>query len=376
MMERSGLSRNKAFGRNGVPRLTGDSGLSIALGNHYLDRLTCTLETAPGGLNPVFSPHSFRSLRSFALVLSVCLALLAGAGNALAATPDLLVASQGSSQILRYNGTTGTYIGVFASNPAMDGPESISYGPDGSLYVASGFSNNVTKFSSINGAYMGQFVPAGTAGLSNPQSLTFGPDGNLYVLTHSTAASEAIWKFNGTTGAFISKFGTGGGNGDTDGLTFGPDNNLYQGRRTTDNILKFDGTTGGSLGVFATDPTNLSVASNLAFGPDGNLYVSNVSPGGVARYNGTTGAFIDFFIPSGDATWGLKWGSDNKLYVGFTGSNEIKRYNSAGTFLDQFTTSGTPLNGPFSFAFAPEPGSISLLVIGMGAAVLRRRARR
>jgi hypothetical protein len=74
----------------------------------------------------------------------------------------------------------------------------------------------------------------------------------------------------------------------------------------------------------------------------------------------------------------LKFSSDNKLYVGFTGTNEVKRYNAtSGAFLDTFIPAGTGgLNGPFSFAFAPEPGSISLLLIGTGAALLRRRARR
>ena len=218
---------------------------------------------------------------------------------------------------------------------------------------------------------------SGTAGLTNPASLAFGPNGNLYILTHSTTSTQAIWEFDGGTGAFISKFGNnGGGDGtnaaSTDGLAFDSSGNLWQGRRSSDSIIEFNSS--GSQVQTIVDDTNLAVTSSLAFGPDGNLYVANVSPGGVARYNASTGQFMDFFVPSGTATWGLAFSGDNKLYVGFTGDNHVERYNATtGLDMGQFIASGAGgLNGPFSFAFAPEPASAGMLLIGLGVASMRR----
>jgi hypothetical protein len=148
---------------------------------------------------------------------------------------------------------------------------------DGSLYVASG-SNNVTKFSSINGVY-GRVRPRRHCGWR--QSLTFGPDGNLYVLTHSTAASEAIWKFNGTTPP--SSVPHRRRERRHRWLTFGPDpDHEMPNHRQYPEIRRHER---ASLGVFATDPTNLSVASNPPSGRTETLRQQR-QPGGVA---GTTG---------------------------------------------------------------------------------------
>ena len=55
---------------------------------------------------------------------------------------------------------------------------------------------------------------------------------------------------------------------------------------------------------------NLTVA--VVFGPDGNLYVSGSNSDNVVRYNGTTGAFIDEFIPAGSG------GLNGHHYILFT----------------------------------------------------------
>jgi hypothetical protein len=34
----------------------------------------------------------------------------------------------------------------------------------------------------------------------------------------------------------------------------------------------------------------------MTFGPDGNLYVNSIQTDQVLRYNGTTGAFLDAFV--------------------------------------------------------------------------------
>ena len=75
--------------------------------------------------------------------------MISGAGSSLA------------SEVLRYDGTTGDFIDVFASG----------------------------------------------GGLDIPVHLTFGPDNNLYV----TSLLTGVLRYNGTTGDFIDVFPSGGG---------------------------------------------------------------------------------------------------------------------------------------------------------------------
>lgn len=65
-------------------------------------------------------------------------------------------------------------------------PEGIALGPDKNIYVASTDSNNVLKFNGTTGAFMGKFVTDGSGGLNGPRGVTFGPAGSLFV-TSSTS---------------------------------------------------------------------------------------------------------------------------------------------------------------------------------------------
>ena len=76
------------------------------------------------------------------------------------------------------------------------------FAPDGSLLVSSG-TNEVLRYDGTTGAFLGAFVAAGNGGLSNPRSLAFGPDGNLYV---SSSGSNSMLRFSGSTGAFLGTF--------------------------------------------------------------------------------------------------------------------------------------------------------------------------
>src|SRR5205823_3419834 len=68
--------------------------------------------------------------------------------------------------------------------------------------------------------------------------------------------------------------------------------------RNTNNVLRYNGTTGASMGTFASGG-GLSAPTGLTFGPDGNLYVASQNTDSVLRYNGTTGAFLNTFVSTG-----------------------------------------------------------------------------
>ena len=270
--------------------------------------------------------------------------------------PDLLVASQGSASVLRYVGQTGAFIDAFVpagsgglASGCFQGPGGMLFGPDGNLYVTSGGnSDSVLRYDGRTGEFIDQFVTSGSGGLNQPTGLIFGPDDNLYVSSGNPAvpSSDNVLRYDGQTGAFIDEFvpaGSGGMNGPT-GLEFGPDGHLYVCGVISDNVLRYDGQTGAFIDVFAS--TGLNAPVELRFGPDDNLYVTSALTAAVLRFDGQTGDLIDQFVPPGsgglDHPAGLRFGPDGNLYVSDFFMDRVLRYDGqTGVFIDVFVSSGS-----------------------------------
>ena len=122
-------------------------------------------------------------------------------------------------------------------------------------------------------------------------------------------------------------------------------NDLLVGSRGSNDVLQYDGETGGFTDTFASGG-GLDSPEGLVFAPLGTfLYVSSKGSDGILRYNGSTGDFIDEFIPalSGglDNPRGLVIGPDGRLYVSSGGTDAILRYDArTGDFIDEFASDG------------------------------------
>jgi DNA-binding beta-propeller fold protein YncE len=148
--------------------------------------------------------------------------VLAGSGGlfsprSLAFGPDQdLYVSSATGEVLRYDGATGAFLGVFVDTGGNGGGPVDPYGlafHEGKLYVASYFPSEVKAFNAATGAFHSTFVASGAGGLSGPTSLAFGPGGDLFV---TSLGNDTIRRYAGTTGAFLSAF-IGPGSGGLDG---------------------------------------------------------------------------------------------------------------------------------------------------------------
>ena len=288
------------------------------------------------------------------------------------ATNEYLLASDREGRnILRYDAETGAFVDVLVSAGSgnMNVPFGMAIGPDGDLYVSSGFTEifptheaRVLKFDSETGKFLGTFGTASTT--SSLGFMAFGPDGNLYV---GDVSNATVLRFDGKTGESMGVFATGLPGEGYFGLDWGPDGNLYVGS-FQDHIDRFDGVTGASLGILSTPEA--SSAGSVTFGPDGMLYVSDYFGSQVLVYDIVTGELVKSLHQGLSGPNSVVFTEDGDLLVASYFNNRIVKFeaeSSTGTIF----AGGHPLNGPRGLLLVPalpvpEPSTYVMLLAGLG----------
>lgn len=224
---------------------------------------------------------------------------------------DLYVANGNSAadgdpaSVERFDGKTGAFLDYFVppSSGGLANPSYMVFGPDGKgdgkldLYVAATHAGSILRYDGTTGAFKGVFVSAGSSGLDAPQGMAFGPDGNLYVASGNWFTGSngpfydgdfpagAVLRFEGPAGRHPGAFlgtavpGGSGGLANPTGLLFAPDPS-------------------GNGGI------DLYVASSVQSG-SGGVLIAEPGTSQVLRYGATTGAFLGTFIAPGSG--GLKF---------------------------------------------------------------------
>ncbi|MCC6427483.1 MAG: beta-propeller fold lactonase family protein [Phycisphaerales bacterium] len=272
------------------------------------------------------------------------LACLLLAGTASSHTPalagDVLIADGTAHHLARFS-ADGDSIGTFATG-ALAGRNALAYGPDRRLYVLDSANNAVLRYNAITGEYLGEFVTPGSGGLSDPRGMVFAPDGKLYIT--GQAASAKVARFDAQTGAFESVFALAPPF--PRDIAIGPDGNIYVICEICQDVIRFNITTGASMGRFVdVAPDGCQKPYAMEFGPDGHLYItSSGTEDAIRRYNGNTGAFINVFAdhPLMDDPFDLKFSPDGStLYVSCQTSKNVVAFDgSTGAFLSEFASPG------------------------------------
>ena len=218
--------------------------------------------------------------------------------------PDgfLYVCAEEIDQVLRVDPKSLTVLAaVVADDPLtpedengpLDGPTAAVFGPGADLYVASFENDQVLRYDGRTGAYEGVFIAPALGGLNGPDAGTkFGPDGFFYV---PSFWNDRVLRYDGG-GVFMDEFVAfrEGGLRQPRDLVFHR-NHWYVASSANGRILRYDAA-GNFMNIFATVGRPYSLAFNHM---NKDLYVVGLSSNGVFRFDGDTGGLVGTFVPSG-----------------------------------------------------------------------------
>jgi len=275
--------------------------------------------------------------------------------NAVAQADSIYGAFQGL-EIDKFD-ANGNPVGSWSGPPhgLNDSPLPLTLDAAGNLYAGNSQETIVKLDPSGNWSTF-----ADTGLLFNPSGLAFDSSGNLYA---ASRFNRSIIKIDASGhGSIFVLWGGMDTSPDNGGLAFDRGGNLYLASRGDGEILKFD--TSGNLSVFANVP-----AKGLAFDSSGSLYAS-------------VGSTVLKFDSSGNGSL-FAAGLQGISSLAFDSSGAL--YGAAGPTIVKIDPSGhnsifASGSGFFVVGIAvqpvPEPSTISMLAIGMGAILVFHRLKR
>jgi sugar lactone lactonase YvrE len=285
---------------------------------------------------------------------------------------QLLVGNFFGNTISRYDTASSAYLGDFTGGDLVH-PQGMAIGADGRIYVASEGTNEVLRYGS-DGSFTNTFLS--NPDLNGPTGLTFDSGGNLLIGSFN---ADSVFRVNSAGSNFQSlvAVGAGGLSGPDVGTVIGPDGALYVTSFNTNSVLRYNATTGASLGtLIASGAGGLTHPRGLAF-HGGNVFVTSENGNSVLRY-AADGSFLGVFVSSGSGglsgASGEAFDTDGTLYLSSWQNNRILHYDANGAFLGTFA-SGGPLNGPTFLTIVPEPRLSGVCAFGLARLLRRRRSK-
>ena len=153
-----------------------------------------------------------------------------------------------TSAVQEFNGVTGAKINTFNVAPGsggLSGPVDINFTPGGDLLVSSSNTNEVLRYNATTGAFIGKFVLAGSLGLNFPDGQLI-TSNNFFLLSSSFSNNILRFDINGNP---INSFALPAGSVPV-GLLEQPSGNILVAANATHSILALNPINGAVLGTF------------------------------------------------------------------------------------------------------------------------------
>lgn len=268
------------------------------------------------------------------------------AANVLAS--DILVSSRFSNSILRYDGGSGAFLGVFASGGPLLNPNGIVFGPDGLLYAGLGDSGVVLRYDGMSGEFVDRFIES--VDFEGARGMAFGADGDLYV---AAGSRDRILRFDGETAALL---GTAATDVDLDGPV-GLD-------LRADGLMAVGSALGNALHLYrdgvllrrCRDPQLHGTITGVMFGRDGAVYAATSGRNSILRFDPENCAVTQFASGGGlnGAVYMEKDADGNLLAGSFLNDSVVKFDGVTGAPLGVLVSSGSGgLDGTHDIAVVP-----------------------
>ncbi|MBW4696812.1 MAG: SMP-30/gluconolactonase/LRE family protein [Aphanocapsa lilacina HA4352-LM1] len=221
-------------------------------------------------------------------------------GLAFDSKDQLHIASLRGREVVRAGSRTGAILERFGPAQGVEGPDDITFGPDGSLYWTSILTGEVGRLSPEGTKSTVAVLPSGV----NP--LTFSADGRLFV--GLSFFGDALYELDpdGEVPPRLIASNFGGPNG----FDFGPDGFLYSPIMFKGQVARIDVDTGAITPV--AEGFGFPVAAK--FDAQGRLYVVDLATGEVVRVDPQSGQkqVIALLPPGLD---NLAFDSEDRLFV-------------------------------------------------------------
>lgn len=205
--------------------------------------------------------------------------------------------------------------------------------------VAPGAASYVAKYSTI------------VSGNSQPRGIAFNAAGTFFFVADKHRGK--ILKFDATTGAFVSEFGTPGtGVGQLskpEGIDLDASDALWVVDGARNRILKFvpSGATyvfSAEYGTTGSGNGQLNGPTDIAFKSTGNFVVTEFNNNRVQEFS-PAGAYVSKFTVASEPLRVVIGASDD-IIVSLWTPDEVRRYNAAGVLQDTFDAPPGGLVGP------------------------------
>lgn len=257
----------------------------------------------------------------------------------------LYASDYSNHRIQVFNSTNGDFLFTWGNQGAGNGqfehPAGIAIDSNDSIYIADVDNDRVQKFYE-DGTFVTTWGSSGVnpSEFDQPGFIAIDTDDRIYV---SDTANDRVQKFS-ATGDFESEFGeSGSGLGQFSslvGLTIHPQGGVLALDYVDQQIQRF-GIQEYEVMQILSVSEQTGIVFDFTFDSDGNYYVTGGLISTIFKYTSDGGYVKNWTLPSSGLGFGIEMHENGTLFIADAGNDVIHMYDTEGTLLNTFGSSGT-----------------------------------